>query len=369
MTVGAPLKAPFQWFGGKSSIAAEVWTRFGDCPGYVEPFFGSGAVLLSRPADHTPTAETVNDADGLLANFWRATQRDPEAVAHHADWPVSECDLHARHAWLCGQREDVTRRLEGDPDWYDAKSAGWWVWGLCQWIGGGWCASEGPWRVVNGELLRVGGGQKRQLPHLGDAGVGINRQLPHLGNAGRGINRKLHDCMIQRRRPALGRQRGLNSGHAGTCAEWSEHLRGIMQALADRLRRVRICCGDWTRVCGPTPTIHHTVPCAVFLDPPYDIALRSDCYATETDCSAAVREWAIEHGDDPRYRIALCGYDVEHGAHMPENWDAWHWKAHGGYGAQGDGRGRENAGREVVWFSPHCIRPGVGQLALFGGDE
>lgn len=43
------LKAPFPWFGGKSKIANEVWRRFGDVPNYVEPFFGSGAVLLGRP--------------------------------------------------------------------------------------------------------------------------------------------------------------------------------------------------------------------------------------------------------------------------------------------------------------------------------
>ena len=46
------LKAPFPWFGGKSLVADIVWQRFGDIPNYVEPFFGSGAVLLGRP--HAP---------------------------------------------------------------------------------------------------------------------------------------------------------------------------------------------------------------------------------------------------------------------------------------------------------------------------
>ena len=32
----------------------------------------------------TPAIETVNDADGLLANFWRALQRDPDAIAESA---------------------------------------------------------------------------------------------------------------------------------------------------------------------------------------------------------------------------------------------------------------------------------------------
>lgn len=51
MTAGevTPLKAPFTWFGGKSRVARLVWERFGDPANYVEPFFGSGAILLGRP--------------------------------------------------------------------------------------------------------------------------------------------------------------------------------------------------------------------------------------------------------------------------------------------------------------------------------
>ena len=86
---------PFPYFGGKSSVADLVWSAFGDVSNYVEPFFGSGAVLLLRP-DGAGHIETVNDADGFVANFWRALQRDPEAVAVYADNPVNECDLHAR---------------------------------------------------------------------------------------------------------------------------------------------------------------------------------------------------------------------------------------------------------------------------------
>ena len=59
------LKAPFPYFGGKSMIAKEVWAHFGDVPNYVEPMFGSGAVLLGRPSWHTNSIETLNDADGF----------------------------------------------------------------------------------------------------------------------------------------------------------------------------------------------------------------------------------------------------------------------------------------------------------------
>lgn len=128
------LKAPFPWFGGKSRAAALIWARLGDVDNYVEPFFGSGAILLGRP---TPArSETVNDLDCYLSNFWRAVAAAPAEVAAIADWPVNEADLHARHLWLVHQGE-FRERMKADPDYYDAKIAGWWVWGLSAWIGGG----------------------------------------------------------------------------------------------------------------------------------------------------------------------------------------------------------------------------------------
>ena len=115
------IKAPFPYFGGKSRVASVVWEYFGDVKNYVEPFAGSLAVLLGRP--HEPRTETVNDKDCYLANFWRALQHDPEAVASWADWPINEADLHARHWWLV-QQADFRERMMSDPDYYDAKIAG-----------------------------------------------------------------------------------------------------------------------------------------------------------------------------------------------------------------------------------------------------
>ena len=66
------ISAPFPWFGGKSRVAPYVWRAFGDVPNYVEPFFGSGAVLLGRPS--APGTETVNDKDGFVANFFRSAR-------------------------------------------------------------------------------------------------------------------------------------------------------------------------------------------------------------------------------------------------------------------------------------------------------
>src|SRR3990167_11080710 len=140
------LKAPFTYFGGKSSVSDVVWSAFGDVDNYIEPFFGSGSILLARPRWRAGIrwTETVNDADGFLANFWRALQHDPDGVAYYADWPVNENDLEARHLWLVNRRKDFTDKLN-EPDYYDVKAAGWWVWGINCWIGSGWCSGKGPW--------------------------------------------------------------------------------------------------------------------------------------------------------------------------------------------------------------------------------
>lgn len=334
------VKAPFPWFGGKRQVAPLVWRAFGDVVNYVEPFFGSGAVLLGRPEGWTGP-ETINDKDMFVANFWRALQADPDAVAHHADWPVNEADLEARHRWLVNDGSALLSRGMGEPRWYDAEIAGWWVWGQSCWIGSNWCGGvDGGWRwsaddgwIATGD---AGMGIKRQRPHLGNGGMGIHRKLPHLGDAGRGVHRKL---------PHL--------GDAGTGVHRKRaDLQGYMRALADRLRGVRVCCGDWSRVCGPSSTFKHGLT-GVFLDPPY-AAERSECYAEESrDVSATVREWCAANGDNPLLRIALCGYEGEH--ELPATWRCVEWKACGGYGSQGEGRGRENSHKERIWFSPACI--------------
>ena len=315
---GEFMQAPFPYFGGKSAIADVVWRYFGDVPNYVEPFFGSGAMLLSRP--HQPGTETVNDANGFISNFWRAIAADPDIVAQYADWPVTENDLHARHVWLIQQKPSMQSRLEGDPEWYDAKIAGWWVWGICNWIGGQWCDDKaGPWWVEDGRLV-----------HLGNASKGVSRQRVHLGDAGQGVSRQ------------------------------RVHLKQWFHDLSDRLRRVRVCCGDWSRVMGRSVTANpnHGVT-AVFLDPPYlhevDGKNRyTRCYG-QNDCGSVARdvaEWCRKNGDDPKLRIVLCGYESEH---EMLGWTVRHWKTRGGMASQFS-NGSANAARERLWISPHCLR-------------
>ena len=287
-----PLRAPFPWFGGKSRAAHLIWERFGDVANYIEPFAGSLAVLLARPTP--PRIETVNDLDCNVANFWRAVQADPEAVAKFADWPVNEADLHARHRWLVAQLPAHRERMTTDPDYFDAKIAGWWAWGLSIWIGSGWCAPSSR------------------------------------GN-------------LKQQRPFLTSQQGVLS------TDMEQWIR-----LGERLRHVRVCTGDWLRVLREPLLMRGA---AIMLDPPYLQTERDErLYAIETDVSAAVREWALEHGYDKRLRIALCGYEGEH--KMPDSWECVPWKS--------TGTREEQATRERIWFSPHCLKPDKGQRSLIG---
>ena len=323
------LKAPFPYFGGKSRAAPVVWAAFGDdVRNYVEPFSGSAAMLLGAPDGKR--IETINDFDGFVANFWRAIAHDPEAVAHHADWPVNEVDLFARHSWLVRQHQSLTDRLHADPEWFDAKAAGWWVWGACAWIGSGWCSGSGPW-IHDGERLV----DRRKLPHLGDAGQGINRKLPHLGDAGRGINRKL---------PHLGDAgQGTRSAYIN---EWFSRLH-------ERLRDVRVTCGDWSRVVKDSVTTRHGLT-AVFLDPPYTKgAMDYGAGGMGLGIADAVREWCAANGDNPKLRIVLCGHAGEHDDLLDLGWQLRTWKARKGYAQTVDAKA--NAASETLWCSPHCV--------------
>lgn len=351
------LKAPFPWFGGKSRAASLIWERLGNVDNYVEPFFGSGAVLLGRP---TPArSETVNDLDCYLANFWRAITAAPAEVAAHADWPVNEADLHARHLWLVRQGE-FRERMKTDPDYFDVKIAGWWVWGLSAWIGGGWCTiRERPWKqrlqMTAGKLIGVNAiERKRPQITAGKNGNCVHQKVPSMNpKGGKGV------CGVRRQIPRVDAMCDTKVNNCDDLISWFDELK-------DRLRRVRVACGDWKRVLGSTPLgLTSNVPpgfrTAVVLDPPYAGELRDpEIYAHDSGTvSAEVREWALEHGDDERLRIVLCGYEGEHA--MPATWECVAWKAAGGYGNR---TGNRNAHLERLWFSPHCLKPDHGELPL-----
>lgn len=343
-SLAGTLAAPFPYFGGKSLACEAVWAALGDPENYVEPFAGSAAMLLGRPT--VGKVETINDADGFVANFWRAVSHAPHTVAEHTDWPCNEIDLFSRHSWLVRNAPMLVESMNGDPDFYDAKIAGWWCWGSCNWIGSGWCSGSGPW-IHDGETLV----DSRQLPHLGNAGKGVNRKLPHLGDAGRGVNRQL---------PHLSAGQGASAARSAYIHEWFEALRA-------RTRNVRVACGDWQRVTKDSVTTRHGLT-GVFLDPPYTKG-EMDYAAGGVGGALAdeVRGWCKANGADPKLRIVLCGHAGEHDELLEHGWHLRSWTARKGYASTDEAV--ENSASETLWCSPHCVPEIKAQFGLFAAVE
>ena len=267
--------APFPYFGGKARVAAEVWAALGEPHHYLDPFFGSGAVLLARPQPSAAGIETVCDADGYLCNVWRALRADPDTVAQWCDWPVNHADLSARKRRLLRERDQLLRHLTADDDWCDPKLAGYWIWAASCWIGDG--------------LTETGG---MGVPSLG--------KTPHIAGSGKGVHsrgtRVADDATVPR----------VQDPYNVEIYRW-------FRQLSERLRYVRVVCGDWSRICGGH--WHDAGGLAgIFFDPPYGVEDRQLVYG-DTDCrqvAAAVRAWCLARGDRPSYRIVLAGYEPEH---------------------------------------------------------
>jgi hypothetical protein len=441
-TMTDALKAPFPYFGGKSKVAPLVWQRLGDCDNVVEAFCGSAAFLLARP--HPPRVETLNDADHMVANFWRATQQAPEAVALYADGPVNETDLHSRHRFLVlsDEAKEFRQRMKTDPFYFDPMVAGWWCWGLCAWIGGGWCQQTpgDRGRNVNGEMDQTipligaarrtvnnsvapeagtnadsikgvharGDGLRQKRPQLdgsatgGMSNGGVDAAIPdshrpQLADAyarGRGVhgNDAADHYLADGKRPRIdgrgepGKERGSatiavapgvlgNPADGGTCASRRAWLVDWFCRLRDRLRTVRVCSGDFMRVMDSESVTTRLGLTGIFCDPPYPshradgTESRSDSlYATDGDKDALIDirdrllAYCLARGQNPKIRICVAyyegdGYEVlkKHG------WKEIAWRASGGYGNR-SAKGKKNAKRERLIFSPHCLR---GPASLF----
>ena len=320
------LKAPFPYFGGKRTIAADVWTRLGTVKQYIEPFCGSAAMLLAAP--RPATLEVVCDMNGFIANFWRSVKYQPAAVAEWADYPVSHIDMGAAHTWLMAQRARIGEALQ-DIEWPgDAKAAGRWLHGQCCWIGSGWCDWD-----------------KGRIPHVSNAGSGVQAigRIPQVSDPGRGVQAigkipQVSDAgrCVQ----AIGQVphvsdagRGSLLTSAGRVAwEW-------LRRLSDRLERVRIIHGDWSRCLNNDLGGNNT---ALFLDPPY--RAYEKVYGVNVPVACAVETWARQNA---HLRIALCGLRDDYD--LPD-WDAVEWsRGRPTYG------GSQTTDRECIWYSPACL--------------
>lgn len=72
------MKSVIKYPGSKWNIAPQLVELIPEHHSYVEPFFGSGAVLFNKPVSDI---ETVNDLDSDVVNLFRCIQKDSERLA------------------------------------------------------------------------------------------------------------------------------------------------------------------------------------------------------------------------------------------------------------------------------------------------
>lgn len=77
------MKAIIKYPGSKWSIVNWIINFFPEHHSYLEPFFGSGAVLFNKPRSNI---ETVNDLDGNVVNLFEWIKHEPEKLAHEIYW-------------------------------------------------------------------------------------------------------------------------------------------------------------------------------------------------------------------------------------------------------------------------------------------
>ena len=72
------MNAILNYPGAKWGMAKEIISLMPPHRSYLEPFFGSGAVLFNKPLS---AIETVNDIDGDIVNFFKVLRERPQELA------------------------------------------------------------------------------------------------------------------------------------------------------------------------------------------------------------------------------------------------------------------------------------------------
>ena len=137
---------------------------------------------------------------------------------------------------------------------------------------------------------------------------------------------------------------------------YSANIYTWFRELSERLRYVKVVCGDWTRVCGGNWQDNMGIV-GMFFDPPYGVEDRdkSVYHHDSTTVAADVMTWVRERGEIKKYRIVLAGYE-EYQSLLSEGWTSHKWKAGSGYSSLGNNpQGKSNRMRETLYFSPHCL--------------
>ena len=95
------MSAMLKYPGSKWRIAEWIVNFFPKHRSYLEPFFGSGAVLFSKERSDI---ETVNDINGEVVNLFRQVQERPEILARQIYMTPYARDVYDG-AWVCDPDE------------------------------------------------------------------------------------------------------------------------------------------------------------------------------------------------------------------------------------------------------------------------
>lgn len=84
----------------------------------------------------------------------------------------------------------------------------------------------------------------------------------------------------------------------------------------------------------------------------------------DPEAVAKFADWPVNEADlHARHRWLVAQLPA-----LPDSWECVPWKARKGYGAVDENGRNENRERERIWFSPHCLKPDKGQIAMFGAS-
>ena len=89
------MNAVFKYPGSKWNIAQWIINHFPAHHSYLEPFFGSGAVLFTKGRSNI---ETVNDLNDDIINLFEWIKNDPERLAHEVYWTPYAREVYEQ-AW------------------------------------------------------------------------------------------------------------------------------------------------------------------------------------------------------------------------------------------------------------------------------
>lgn len=95
------MNAVVKYPGSKWGIAKWIISKFPPHHSYLEPFFGSGAVLFTKERSHI---ETVNDLDSEVVNFFEWVRNDPEKLGAAIYWTPYAREVY-ESAWAAQQTE------------------------------------------------------------------------------------------------------------------------------------------------------------------------------------------------------------------------------------------------------------------------